>query len=56
MNPIILPIAVAIAVIATFGIMLAINANQQPQITEVPSPPQIIYVNKLCSYYDGPFI
>ena len=54
MNPIILPIAVAIAVIATFAIMFTINANQQPQIAEVPSPPQIVYVNKTTSeYFEG---
>ena len=54
MNSIILPIAVAIAVIATAGIMFAINANQQPQVTEVPSPPQIIYVNKTVSeFFEG---
>ena len=54
MNSIILPIAVAIAVIATVGIMFAINSNQQPQVTEVPSPPQIIYVNNTVSkFFEG---
>ena len=54
MNSIILPIAVAIAVIVTAGIMLAINTNQQPQVTEIPSPPQIIYVNKTVSeFFEG---
>ena len=51
---IILPIAVAAAVIATAGVMFAIGINQQPEVTIEPSPPQIIYVNKTVSeFFEG---
>lgn len=54
MKPIILPIAVAAAVIITAGIMFAIDANTPSQVTEIPSPPQIIYVNKTVSeFFEG---
>ncbi len=46
---IILPIAVAIAIIATAGIMFAIGFDQQPQVTTDPSPPQVIYVDRTVS-------
>ena len=50
---IILPIAVAVAVIATAGIMFAIGFDQQTQVVIEPSP-QIIYVNKTVSdFFEG---
>lgn len=54
MNPIILPIAVAAAIIITAGIMFAIDANTPTQVTEIPSTPQIVYVNKTVSeFFEG---
>ena len=51
---IILPIAVAVAVIVTAGIMLAIIDTPQPEVQVEPSPPQIIYVNKTISeFFEG---
>ncbi len=50
---IILPIAVAVAVFATAGVMFAIGINQQPEVTIEPSP-EIIYVNKTVSeFFEG---
>ena len=44
-SKIIIPIAVAISVIVTAGIMYAIGFEQEPQIVEVPTP-EIVYVDK----------
>ena len=46
---IILPIAVVIAVLATAGVILGLGLNAQPEVTNTPPPPQIIYVNKTVS-------
>jgi uncharacterized secreted protein with C-terminal beta-propeller domain len=48
-SKIILPIAVAVAVIATAGIMFSIGFDQQPQVTADPSPPQVVYVDRTVS-------
>jgi uncharacterized secreted protein with C-terminal beta-propeller domain len=50
-SKIILPIAVAVAVIATAGLMFAINTNQQPEVIVEQSPPEIVYVNKTVSEF-----
>jgi uncharacterized secreted protein with C-terminal beta-propeller domain len=48
-----IPIAIAISVIVTAGIMYAIDSDQQSQIVEIPEP-EIIYVNKVSSeYFEG---
>ena len=47
-SKIIIPIAVVISVIVTTGIMYAIGFDQQPQVSETPSP-EIIYVDKSAS-------
>ena len=53
-SKIILPIAVAVAVIATAGVMFAINTNQQPEVIVEQSPPEIVYVNKTVSeFFEG---
>jgi len=52
-SKIIIPIAVAISVIVTAGIMYSIGFEQQPQVTEIPSP-EIIYIDKSVSeYFEG---
>jgi len=52
-SKIIIPIAVAISVIVTAGIMYGISFDQQPQVSEIP-PPEIIYVDKSVSeYFEG---
>ena len=53
-SKIILPIAVAVAVIVTAGVMFAIGTTQQPEVVVEPSPPQIVYVNKTVSeFFEG---
>ena len=53
-SKIILPIAVAVAVIVTAGVMFAIGTTQQPEVVVEPSPPQIVYVNKTASeFFEG---
>ncbi|RMW37241.1 MAG: copper amine oxidase [Nitrosopumilus sp.] len=49
-SKIIIPIAVAISVIVTAGIMYAIGFEQEPQIVEVPTP-EIVYVDKSVSEF-----
>ncbi|ABX12367.1 beta-propeller domain-containing protein [Nitrosopumilus maritimus] len=52
-SKIIIPIAVAISVIVTAGIMYAIGFEQEPQIVEVPTP-EIVYVDKSASeFFEG---
>jgi len=47
-------IAVAVSVIVTAGIMFAIGYNQEPKVTTISSPPQIIYVNNTGSqFFEG---
>ena len=49
----IIPIAVAISVIVTAGIMYAIGFEQEPQIVEVPTP-EIVYVDKSAAeFFEG---
>jgi uncharacterized secreted protein with C-terminal beta-propeller domain len=48
-SKIILPIAVAIAIIATAGVMFAIGFDNQPEVTTQPSPPEIVYVDRTVS-------
>jgi len=50
-SKIILPIAVALSVIATVGIMFAIGFNEQPEVTTQPTPPQVVYVDKTVSEF-----
>ena len=50
-SKIIIPIAVALSVIATVGIMFAVGFDQQPEITTNPTPPQIVYVDKTVSEF-----
>ncbi len=46
-------IAVAISVIVTAGIMYTIDFDQQPQVSQIPTP-EIIYVDKSVSeYFEG---
>jgi len=46
-------IAIAISVIVTAGIMYAIGFDQQPQVSQIPTP-EIIYVDKSVSeYFEG---
>ena len=47
-SKIIIPIAIVVSVIVTAGIMYAIGFDQQPQVSEIPSP-EIIYVDKSAS-------
>ena len=47
-SKIIVPIAVAISVIVTAGIMYSIGFEQEPQVTQIPEP-EIIYVDKSVS-------
>ncbi|MDH3736969.1 MAG: beta-propeller domain-containing protein, partial [Nitrosopumilus sp.] len=47
-SKIIIPIAVIVSVIVTAGVMYAIGFDQQPQVSEIPSP-EIIYVDKSAS-------
>jgi len=52
-SKIIIPIAVAISVIVTAGIMYGISFDQQPQVSEMPIV-DIIYVDKSVSeYFEG---
>ena len=48
-SKIILPIAVALSIIATAGIMFAISFDQQPEVTTDPTPPQVVYVDRTVS-------
>ena len=50
-SKIILPIVVAVSVIVTVGIMFAIGFDQQPEVTTIPTPPQIVYVDKTVSEF-----
>ena len=48
-----LPIAIAISVLVTAGIMYVMDTDEQPQIVQTPDP-EIIYVNKVVSeYFEG---
>ncbi len=48
-----IPIAVAISVIVTAGIMYSIDFDQQPQVSQTPTP-EIIYIDKSVSeYFEG---
>jgi len=52
-SKIIIPIVIAISVIVTAGIMFSLGFDQQPQITQTPTP-EIIYVDKSTSeYFEG---
>jgi len=52
-SKIIIPIAVAILVLVTAGIMYSIDYDQQPQVSEIHIP-EIIYVDKSISeYFEG---
>jgi len=52
-SKIIIPIAVVISVIVTAGIMYTIGFDQQPQVSQIPSP-EIVYVDKSVSeYFEG---
>jgi len=52
-SKIIIPIAVAISVLVTAGIMYSIGFDQQPQVSKIPMP-EIIYVDKSVSeYFEG---
>jgi len=52
-SKIIIPIAVAISVIVTAGIMYSIGFEQPPQISQIPEP-EIAYVDKSVSeYFEG---
>ena len=49
-----LTIAVAVAILATVGVMFAIGFNPEPQVTTIPAPTQIVYVNKTVSeFFEG---
>ena len=49
----IIPIVVSISVIVTVGIMYVIDFDQQPQVSQIPSP-EIIYVDKSVSeFFEG---
>jgi len=45
-----IPIAIAISVLVTAGIMYVMDTDEQPQIVQTPDP-EIIYVNKVVSEY-----
>ena len=48
-----IPIAIAISVIVTAGIMYTMDTDEQPQIIQ-NADPEIIYVNKVVSeYFEG---
>ncbi len=49
-SKIIIPIAVVISVIVTAGIMYSMGFDQQPQVSQIPTP-EIIYVDKSVSEY-----
>ena len=52
-SKIIIPIAIAISVIVTAGIMFSLGFDNQPQITQTPQT-EIIYVDKTASeFFDG---
>ncbi len=52
-SKIIIPIAIVISVIVTAGIMYTIGFDQQPQVSQIPSP-EIVYVDKSVSkYFEG---
>ena len=52
-SKVIIPIAVAISVIVTAGIMYSIDFDQLPQVSQKPTP-EIIYVDKSVSeYFEG---
>ncbi len=52
-SKVIIPIAVAISVIVTAGIMYSIDFDQLPQVSQIPTP-EIIYVDKSVSeYFEG---
>ncbi len=52
-SKVIIPIAVAISVIVTAGIMYSIDFDQPPQVSQIPTP-EIIYVDKSVSeYFEG---
>jgi len=52
-SKVIIPIAVAISVIVTAGIMYSIDFDQPPQVSQTPTP-EIIYVDKSVSeYFEG---
>jgi len=52
-SKIIVPIAVVISVIVTAGIMYGISFDQQPQVSQTPTP-EIIYIDKSISeYFEG---
>lgn len=50
-SKIILPIVVAVSVIVTVGIMFVIGFDQQPEVSTIPTPPQIVYVDKTVSEF-----
>ena len=53
-SKIILPVAVAVAVIITAAVMLAFIPQQQTVVTTETPPPQIVYVNKTVSeFFEG---
>ena len=43
-SKVIIPIAVAISIIVTAGIMYSIDFDQQSQVSQIP-PPEIVYVD-----------
>jgi len=52
-SKIVIPIVVAISVIVTAGIMYGIGFDQQPQVSQTPTP-EIIYIDKSVSeYFEG---
>ena len=52
-SKIIIPIVVVISVIVTAGIMYSIDLEQQPQVSQIPTP-EVIYVDKSVSeYFEG---
>ena len=53
-SKIILPVAVAVAVIITAAVMLALIPQQQTVVTTETPPPQVVYVNKTVSeFFEG---
>ena len=53
-SKIILPVAVAVAVIITAAVMLAFIPQQQTVVTTETPPPQVVYVNKTVSeFFEG---
>ena len=52
-SKIIIPIAVAISVLVTAGIMYSIGFEQQPQVSQIPEP-EVVYVDKpISEYFEG---